>query len=351
MGRTRGKEGQLSLRLIRTVLYILFVLGVSLILTSLLCSAADDMLALTKDSREISISIPKDASVSDISRIMKDSGIIRKSGLFSAFMRLKGVKKGDIKEGSYTLDCDNDYSALLSSLKRNSKDRQTVRITIPEGYTTAQIVELLVEKGVCGEDELWDVVKNYDFDYDFLEGLEKNERRLEGFLFPDTYDFYVGDTAINAISRFLKNFNSKFTDEMKSRAKELGYSVNQIVIIASLVEREAKLSEEQEKIAGVIYNRLNSTSYPYLQIDASVQYVLGHKETLNANDLKTDSPYNTYLNKGLTPGPIANPGLGAINAALNPEKHSYYFYVAKSDGSHIFSKTLEEHNKAKASVS
>lgn len=346
----RRKKMPLSVKLVKSLMYLMFILATSMILTAVVCSSASDILGLTRESESVTVSIPENASLSDVSKAVSNSGIIKKRGLFKFFMQIMHVKKGDIREGEYVIDASSDYRAIVNSLKKNSSQKETVRITIPEGYTTEQIVELLVKNKVCSESELWDAIKNHDFNYTFLAGLKNDERRLEGYLFPDTYDFYIGDSGVNAISRFLKNFNSKFTQEMSDKAEELGYSVNEILTIASLVEREAKLADEQKRISGVIHNRLNSKSYPYLQIDASIQYVLGHKQTLTLDDLKIDSPYNTYTNKGLPPGPIANPGLGAISAALNPEDHSYYFYVAKSDGSHIFSHTLAEHNAAKQSV-
>ena len=134
--------------------------------------------------------------------------------------------------------------------------------------------------------------------------------------------------------------------ELVQAAEKNDMSIKDAVIIASLIEREAKLSSEQATISGVIQNRLSSKDYPKLQIDATIQYILGHKGALTNEDLKIDSPYNTYLYDGLPPGAIANPGLDALTAAVNPEKHDYYFYVAKPDGSHIFSKTYNEHLKA-----
>ena len=224
-------------------------------------------------------------------------------------------------------------------------------MTIPEGYTTKQIVELLVEKNVCVEEDLWKAVKSADFKYDFLAGAEKGtETRLEGFLFPDTYEFYINDKAETVLGKLLSNFNSKVTEEMRADMKDADISFAELITIASLVEREAKLDEERATVSSVIHNRLdNSKAYPYLQIDATIQYLTGRVPT--SDDLKIDSPYNTYLYGGLPPTAIANPGIASIKAALYPEDTGYYYYVARDDGSHIFSKTLDEHNKAIASVS
>lgn len=333
-----------------TTVYILFVLGISTILATFIILFSNDVFALTKGDKTVYVTIEENSGNGQIAKALKDAGLIKYKGLFSMFMSLAHVKRGDINPGKYTLNTSLDYRAMINIMKNPKKYRQTVRITIPEGYTVEQIVNLLFENGVCEKDALWDAVANYDFDYDFLEGIEHNEHRLEGYLYPDTYEFYLGDTPENALARFLDNFESKITDDIKSKVKDSGYSLHQIITVASLIEREAKLADEQPIIAGVIYNRLKSRSLPYLQIDASVQYALGHKEKLSYADLETDSPYNTYKYKGLPVGPISNPGMNAILAALNPTKHSYYYYVADSDGSHIFSKTLAEHETAKAKV-
>ena len=335
---------------INTWIYVLFVIGASIILSTFVILFANDAFALTKQKATVYVNIPENASKGQIASVLKDAGLIEYKGLFKLFMGLAHVKRGDIKQGRYTLDTSYDYRAMISIMKNPKQYRQTVRLTIPEGYTTEQIVSLLYTNGVCGEDELWDAIANYDFDFDFLSGIEKNNHRLEGYLYPDTYEFYLGDTPENALSRFLGNFDAKFTGTMKSKAKELGYSMHEIITIASIIEREAKLASEQPVIAGVIYNRLKSRSLPYLQIDASVQYALGHKEKLTYADLEIDSPYNTYKYKGLPIGPISNPGMEAILAALNPEKHNYYYYVADTDGSHIFSSTLAQHEAAKKKV-
>ena len=137
---------------------------------------------------------------------------------------------------------------------------------------------------------------------------------------------------------------------MRNLTEANGLTIAEVVKVASLVEKEAKLADERTTIAGVIYNRLHSSSFPYLQIDATIMYATGHKDTLTADDLKIDSPYNTYTHEGLPPTAICNPGVSCLMAAIQPEKTRYYYYVADTDGSHIFSRTLDEHNRAVAKV-
>jgi len=202
---------------------------------------------------------------------------------------------------------------------------------------------------VASREDLMAAIESYEFSHEFIAGIGDSRVRLEGYLFPDTYEFYKNDSAPNVIAKFLTNFDAKYTEKLRTRADELGLTMNEVVIIASLVEREAKRADERAIVASVIYNRLAAPdSFPRLQIDATVQYLVGHAPT--PEDLEIDDPYNTYLHRGLPPGPIANPGIASLEAVLYPADTSYYYYVARSDGSHIFSETLEEHNAAIAQV-
>jgi UPF0755 protein len=221
--------------------------------------------------------------------------------------------------------------------------RVEVSVVIPEGFTLKQIFELFAANKVCSEDELWDAAANYDFEYAFLDpDTLGDDHRLEGFLFPDTYKFYVGDSPSRAIDRMLKRFSEKFTADYTARAAELGYSVRDIITIASMIEKEAGNDDADRKlIASVIYNRLGSESLRRLQIDATIYYAIA--ETGETFSTDVDSPYNTYLVEGLPAGPIANPGVAAIRAALYPETTKYYYYAANKTGTHNFFKDFESH--------
>ncbi len=327
-------------------MYTAFVLGVSMFLAALVIIAANEVFAFVKPDRTAVIELDADVTASEVADILEDAGIIEYPSLFKLYCAVSGAT---FKSGKYEINANLDYSAIARTLRRTSTYKETVRVTIPEGYTTAQIVDTLVENGVASEEDLYDAIENYDFDYDFLDGIGDSKTRLEGYLFPDTYEFYVNDSAPNVIAKFLTNFENKYTEKLHERTEELGLTVNEVVIIASMVEREARLDDERAIVASVIYNRLaNPDAFPYLQIDATVQYIVGRAPT--ADDLQIDDPYNTYLYQGLPPGPISNPGIASLEAVLYPDETSYYYYVARSDGSHIFSETLEEHNAAIAEV-
>jgi len=226
---------------------------------------------------------------------------------------------------------------------------EEIAVTIPEGWRAEQIAEVLAEEvGVDGEAFL-DLVQGRHFDYEFLQDWPP-EATLEGFLFPDTYNLPVQPTALDIIERMLANFDQRFTAEMRQAAMEQEMTIYQVVTLASIVEREAVVAEERPIIAGVFLNRLEEG----MNLDScpTVQYALGYQEdaaqwwktpvTL-AEFAQVNSPYNTYLHRGLPPGPICSPGLASIQAVLEPVETDYLYFLAKGDGSHAFATTFGEH--------
>ena len=323
--------------------YIIFVLSVSALLAAVSWIGANDVLALNKKELTALVEVGEDDSFGDVAAKLKQTGIIEFKGLFLFYGALSSAG-GKISAGTYELNTDMDYRAIVTAMGSRSASRMTVSVTIPEGYTVKQTFELLDEKGVNDYEDFMDTAANHDFEYDFLSDLPLGDAsRLEGYLFPDTYEFYLSEAPETAINRLLKNFDKRFSTDLRSEIEATGYTMHEIVIIASLIEKEAANDAERATIASVIYNRLKSNSYPYLQIDATVQYALPErKEKLTADDLKIDSPYNTYLYQGLPVGPIANPGLASIKAALAPKSTGYYFYILGTDEVHHFFKTYQE---------
>ncbi len=326
------------------LIYVIFVVAVSLILSTVIWTAANDLLALDKEEGTAVIVIEENDTVRSVAKQLHDMGVIRRTHLFMAYARhTDAIDK--IIPGTYELRTDLDYRAIVAAMSYSSAGRQVVTVTIPEGYTLEQIFQLLDEKGVCSYDELIETAATHDYAFSFLEEIPLGDaRRLEGYLYPDTYDFYQNQSALYAINKMLVNFDAKFTDAMRQQAGDMGYSVHDIVIIASIIERETT-GLDQANIASVIYNRLNSTYMRYLQIDATVRYALDNwTDPLTYDDLTVDSPYNTYIHPGLPAGPISNPGYAAIHAALNPASTSYYFYALDKDGNHRFFQTQESFN-------
>ncbi len=317
---------------------------VSLLLAFGIITVANDVYAFIKPNEEIVVSIPEGSSTSDIASTLKGSGVIDHPFVFKLYSRLKKAD-GQYQFGEYTLNSNMTYDEIISELKKSSVQKESVKFTIPEGYEQNQIVDLLVEKGYCERDSLEDALQNHEYDYDFLKDLPERRDRLEGYLFPDTYEIYVGEDAVSIVNRMLKNFETKvLTDENKKLIEKSDLSLDELITLASIVEREGQAAEELPKVASVFYNRLNSPTYSYLESCATIQYVLPErKEVLSIADTKTDSPYNTYMHKGLPPGPISCPGLAAISAVLEPETTDYYYFVSNKDGTHLFAKTYSEH--------
>ncbi|WP_084757932.1 endolytic transglycosylase MltG [Defluviitalea phaphyphila] len=297
--------------------------------------------------KEIEINIEKGATTKEIAEILKEKGLIKNSWWF--ILKSKYFKyDGKYREGNYTLSTDMTEEEIMDILTTQGAQIEVVRFTIPEGYTIEQIANRLEEENIVEKDEFMKALEEVNYDYDFLNKISGRDNYLEGYLFPDTYEVRKDAEASEIINKMLTRFDEIVKPEYYDRAEELGYTMDEIITIASIIEQEAKLDEERPKIAGVIYNRININMK--LQMCSTVMYALDErKDKLYDKDLEIDSPYNTYLYSGLPIGPICNPGEVSIKAALYPEEHDYLFFVLKDEetGEHIFTKTLEEHNAAK----
>lgn len=284
------------------------------------------------------LTINEGEGMGEVTEELETAGVIKHPLFFKVQARMGGYA-GSIQPGTITIENGMSYKQILDLLI--TPNRSATRIVIPEGYELRQIAETLCEAGIADWNRFYDAV-NDDYDYRFLEGLPYRENRLEGYLFPATYEFPEGMSEHDMIDLMLKAFNNQFKDEYYSRAAELNMTVDQIVTLASIIERETDSEAERAKVAGVFCNRINSGMK--LQSCATVQYILGErKPVLSIADTQIDSPYNTYIYAGFPPGPISNPGLACIEAALYPEATDAYYFVQGADGQHIFSHTYEEH--------
>ena len=322
--------------------YFLTILVISAILAGIGWLLCNDLLALNKKEHTAEIVVTDGEKLGSVAKSLKQAGLIE----YKAFFLLYGtVSDTEVVAGTYELNSDMDYHALLTAMSTKSGARKTVDVTIPEGYSMQQIFKLLEQKNVNTVDKLMEAAANGDYDYDFLADKEKGDAsRLEGYLFPDTYQFYSGGDPEKVINKMLKNFKNKMTDELMEKVQSAPYTLDEIITIASLIEKETDGNDEG-KISSVIRNRLRSSGETagYLQIDASLQYALGeHKEVLTDADKEIDSPYNLYKYKGLPPTPIANPGISSIRSALYPDDTSYYYYALGDDGVHHFFRTYSE---------
>ena len=352
---------------VKIILYVVIVAVVSVGAGYAAWACATDVLAFGRSSDTIQVTVPENASLDAITDMLHENGLIQYPWLFKLYCKFTH-SAGRMDAGTYELAYNYDYHALVSGMTESGGTRTTVRVMLPEGATCAQIFALLEKNGVCTAEKLGESAANTHFDYWFLEDIPYGEtNRLEGFLFPDTYDFYVNDDPDRVLEKLLSNFNRKFSDDASAQLETLntalaerwtakGYdesyieahrmTIYDLVTVASMIEKETASAKESSTIASVIYNRLcDPANYPYLNIDATIVYALGGIDgALTYEDTQIDSPYNTYNRTGLPAGPISNPGLSSISAALNPADTSYYYYALDdSTGLHHFSESYDEH--------
>lgn len=292
----------------------------------------------------VTVEIPKGSSVFEIADILDSRRVISWKSSFVAKTVITG-KKSKLKYGIFEFSPGASYGDVLDILCNEGAKRETVSVTIPEGYSVEMITEKLISAGLASEAE-FEAALNADYDFDFLKSYTPGDGvkyRLQGFLFPSTYEFYADASAEEIIRTMLAEFEKQYD------AVGGGYdNIGEIITKASLIEREAKLDSERATIAGVIENRIKSGMK--LQIDATVVYAITDgmydAERVYYKDLEVDSPYNTYKYEGLPAGAICSPGMKSIEAALNPQQHDWLYYRTdseKNDGSHTFSRTFEEH--------
>ncbi|WP_379145466.1 endolytic transglycosylase MltG [Paenibacillus sp. sgz500992] len=298
----------------------------------------------------VTFTIEKGMGSAEIASLLEDNGIIRNGMFFRGY--LKWVKEGSsFKAGTYTASPGDTYDELIARLNAGDVVKEdTVVFTIPEGFTAKQIAEKLAEAWNQPADVFLKMM-NSGAGLTAVNTLKIPEdanlrHRLEGYLFPETYELAKDSTPQEVVEAMLEQLTKKLDSipDWQAQLAERGLSLHELLTVASLVEREVVVDEERPLVAGVIYNRLKKGQN--LEIDATVQYLLDkQKERLLNKDLKVESPYNTYRNPGLPPGPIGSPGLASIQAALAPKASEYYFYVTKKDGTqgHLFGKTYKEH--------
>lgn len=335
-------------------IYVAAVVLGSMLLAGIGWILANDLCALDKGDETYTVTIEEGDGVFKIASKLKKAGLIELKGFFVLYEIFTGAKN-DIDPGTYELNTSMDYRSLVHNMydpdARRRAEEGLVLVTIPEGYSVQQIVDLLAEKGIATKEELVDAVSNFDFgeEYPFIDNsLTGQINRLEGYLFPDTYEFSTEKTAVFAIDTMLTNFNTKVSNELLSEIQESGYTFREIITMASIIEKEAIGDyEERTNVASVLYNRLNNPDAEtagLLQVDASIDYAL-RLEGKDRSEFSTelDSPYNTYIHAGLPVGPICNPSLASIRAALNPSQTDYYYYALGTDGVHHFFCTYSEH--------
>ncbi len=301
--------------------------------------------------RNVSVTIPQGSNTEDIAQILNENGLIDSVMYFRIMARLEGYDS-QFQYGDYTFSTAQSEEDMMEILRTEGAKRETKTFTIVEGLTLAEVASSLVQQGMVeSTSAFYSALDNTNWGYKFLETIPDSEDRkvkYQGYLAPNTYEVYEDATAVDIIATMFDQMDKIWTEEYYERAEALGMTVDEIITMASIIEREVVSPAEQAVVSGIIYNRLD-INMP-LQMCSTIMYVLEvPRDRLYYADLEVESPYNTYLHAGLPIGPIANPGAAAIEAALYPDTNEYLYFVLKDDGSgtHEFNSTLQGHNSDK----
>ena len=343
---TRGKSGCL-----KKIIYLAVILLISLVIAYFLIVFLIDSMGLNRSSDPVDVEIPRGSGTQQIAEILAENDIIEQPLCFRLYSKLSRAD-GKFQQGAFTLSPDMGYAEIITTLQ-TSTPRANVNVTITEGMTVEEIAALLEEKEVCTASDFCQAVNFGVFDYTFIKdipwGSENSGRiyRLEGYLFPDTYNFYLNSTGETVVERMLANFNKKIDAQIRQKMSEQDLSMDEMIILASLIQGEAAKKEDMEGVARVLYNRLDSPLYPRLELDSTRDYVNEVLPSIDGVEV-TGSAYNTYVRSGLPVGAINNPGLDAIAAVFNPSedekiKQCYFFATDYDTGITYFSKTFAEH--------
>lgn len=342
------------------IIIFLFIFGVGAIYSYISTNATEGKSTAIEDVKidagadgAVLVEIPMGSDTTAIADILSKAGIINNPQIFKIVSKLNGFD-GRYQAGTHVLKAGLELDTVMTILTGKP---ESVKVTIPEGLTYKQIVKTFVKKGLAIEDKFDRAMKYEQYNYDFIKQIKNvNDREfiLEGYLFPDTYEFSMNADEKTIIQVMLENFNGKVTQEHYKRAKELGMSMDQVITLASIIEREASNSKDRRLVSAVFHKRLksNDPNIKKLQSCATLQYIFLNQEgkvhdTITYDDTQVDNAYNTYLHAGLPPGPICSPGMDSINAALYPDEETdYMFFIATPDGKTKFSKTYAEHLKA-----
>ncbi|MBQ2863472.1 MAG: endolytic transglycosylase MltG [Clostridia bacterium] len=348
--------------MIKTSVYLTTIIVVSVFLAVGIILVGNDVFALVKSDEVVELTIPEEMSIEDTAKLLYENKIIKYPKIFTIFAGLKDVDTADFVAGTYSVSPSMNYERLCSVFIPR-REREIIRLTIPEGATVMDIISIFTEAGIGTKEGFVDAINSFDYSeyFDFLPEVYSactadRIYKLEGYLYPDTYDFYSDSKETQIIYKLLENFDAKFSGQMKKDAEAAGYTMDQIIILASLVQKEAYYYEDYDSIASVFINRLkNKSAFPKLESDATTVYAIElatgkRPEKLGDAELAFNSPYNTRVYNGLPPGAICNPGYEAIMCAIYPADTPYYYFVADKEKHNIFSKTYDEHKKAVAAV-
>lgn len=338
-------------RLIFGLILTLFIIAVSVGIAVFVIHAAKELTGVERSEMQIVVDIPEGSTTADIAHILYQNGIITDEKMFMMFSRSNNADSSYIA-GSHVLSPNMTYDAIIEILQENEEtvEREEVNVTFVEGCTIIDAAKELEEAGVCNADRFIYIFNSSTFGFDFEEKVETSAKKfmkMEGFLFPDTYTFYKDEEPEVVAKKIYRNFENKITPNFYGRMKDLGFSLEQTITLASIVQAESRDPDDMKKIASVFYNRLESRRFDKLESDPTRKYVENViKPNIEVSNEEMYKNYNTYEGTGLPPGAICNPGIDAITAVLYPAETDYYFFCSNVDtGETFFAETNKEHEK------
>lgn len=300
---------------------------------------------LKSSDKKVQFAVNDGDNLDTVIQNLSDKNLISNAYLIRRYVDISNINQ-QVKPGKYSFSEDITLEKFIRLLNKGIKDDEPVKVVVPEGYDIEHIALALEKKDVITKEEFIKSCREYKLP-EFIKNNSKRKYALEGYLFPDTYEFLKGTEGKEIINVMLKRFSSIINDIEKETGKSINYEdLDRIITMASIIEKEVERQDEREKAASVFYNRIDRGMK--LQSCATVLYALGyHKDKLYYNDLKINSPYNTYIEKGLPVGPISNPGKECIKAAINPKKTNYLFFVSNNDGTHFFTDSEKKFSEVK----
>lgn len=301
-----------------------------------------------ESAKEVTVTVPENASLKQVSKLLEEKGLVKNAIIFQIENVIEGSNH-KFQGGTYSLNTSMDTTKIINTIKKQIAPPTDIKVTIKEGLNQKEIAELLESKGIVKAEEFLNACNTEKFEYDFLEPIKDREKKLEGYLFPDTYFFIKSMSPKQVINKMLVRFDEIYSYEYTVRADELGLKTDDVIKLASIIEKEVTLSKEKINLSTLLQNRIKQNMK--LEMPSTVLYVLEkRRDQLTKEDLKTKSPYNTYINQGLPIGPISNPSAASIEAVLYPEESDYLYFVLKDEktGEHVFLNTNDEYIKAKA---
>ena len=347
--RRRKKRGHGHI--IFGVILSVFVISVSILASVYILRYSKELLGIDKSDIEMVIEVPMNSNTADIAQQLYNEGIINEPDLFRLFSKFKGAD-GTYIAGTHTLSPKMDYSTIIEILQEEAENqRETADVVFPEGITLLEAARKLEEKGVCDADEFIKVFNTSSFGFDFEKNIKVSSMKfykMEGYFFPDTYQFYLEEDPRVVAKKIYANFEYRITPDYYGRMRDLEMDLEEVLTLASIVQAEAANTRDMKRVASVFYNRLNNPDeYPLLQSDPTTNYV---EDIIMPNiEIRSErmfEAYDTYRGAGLPPGPICNPGLDAINAVLYPAETDYYYFCSNLEtGEFFFAETLEEHEQ------